>query len=164
MHVPFTMLPAHCRIWIYQADRELTLAEEKILSDVLAAFCDQWMVHGQPMETSFEIRYNQFVILAANDQASGCSIDSSVRVVKEVGSKLGVDFFNRGLVAFLQSDRVKTVSVANLKEAFTQGQWNASTLTFNNLIDSKADLEKNWILLARASWLKRFLPSESVVG
>jgi hypothetical protein len=164
MFIPFTSLPDSSRVWIYQSDRILSLTEEKILSDMLKAFTEQWTVHGESMETSFEIRYGRYLILAANDQTSGCSIDSSVRAVKQAGEKAGVDFFNRNLISFLVSDNVNSIPLNNLAAAYAQGEWNESTLTFNNLIDTKGQLEKEWIIPAGSSWLKRYLPQSTVTG
>lgn len=164
MFIPFSSLPDSSRIWIYQSDRTLSLAEEKILSDLLKAFTEQWTVHGESMETSFEIRYGRYLILAANDQTSGCSIDSSVRAIKDAGEKVRVDFFNRNLISFLISDNVVSIPLNKLSAAYTQGEWNESTLTFNNLIDTKGQLEKEWIIPAGSSWLKRYLPQSTVTG
>jgi len=163
MFVPFNSLTGDARVWIYQSDRAITFEEEKILSDILKAFCEQWEVHGKPMDTSFEIRHNRFVILAANDQASGCSIDSSVRIIKEAGAAITTDFFNRNLVAFLTADGVKLITLSGLKNAYTSGEWNESTMTFNNLVDTKASFETSWLVAAQASWLNRYLPHQPVV-
>src|SRR6188768_266542 len=109
MFVPFQSLPDHARIWIYQSERKITSEEKTIISDTLEAFTQQWAVHGQPMDASFAVLHDQFIILAANDQASGCSIDSSVRTIKNLGDQLGVDFFNRNLIAFQKRNEVTTV-------------------------------------------------------
>ena len=162
MFVPFHNLPGSSRIWIYQSDRAITFDEEKILSDILKTFCQQWMVHGEPMDTSFEIRHSRFIILAANDQASGCSIDSSVRVIKEAGSKTGIDFFNRNLVTFRDSEEIRSIPISSLREALSRGDWTISTLMFNNLVDSKEALETSWLIPAQASWLNRYLPHQPV--
>lgn len=162
MFVPFQSLPDHARIWIYQADRKLTVAENNTISEALKTFTQQWLVHGQPMEASFDIAYDRFVILAANDQASGCSIDSSVRTIKELGEKLTVDFFNRQLVSFKKENDVIVFSLPDLKKKFEEGVWNQDSVLFNNLVSSKAELEKNWLVPAGTSWLKRYLPRETV--
>lgn len=162
MFVPYTSLPTHARVWIYQADRSLTNAELDIISTLLKSFTEEWMVHGQPMDASFEIRYNRFILLAANDQASGCSIDSSVRTIKEIGEKLGVDFFNRQLVCFKRGEDVFSLPLSGLKEEFANGKIDASVYVFNNLVDTKAGVEENWLQQAGNSWLKRYLPQGHV--
>lgn len=129
---------------------------------MLRAFTEQWTVHGESMETSFEIKYGRYLILSANDQASGCSIDSSVRAIKDAGEKVHVDFFNRNLISFLISDNVVSIPLNKLAPAYAQGDWNESTLTFNNLIDTKGQLEKDWLIPAGTTWLKRYLPQSTV--
>jgi hypothetical protein len=114
------------------------------------------------METSFDIRYNHFIILAANDQASGCSIDSSVRAIKEIGSAIGVDLFDRTQVAFKEKEEIVLLKLAELKQKFESGLWNEQTSTFNNLVDTKAALADNWVVAAGTTWLKRYLPKETV--
>lgn len=162
MYVSFDQLPPQARIWIYQSDKKITAEQNAIISQALHAFSEQWSVHGMPMETSFEIRYNRFIILGANDQASGCSIDSSVRTLKGVGESLGINFFDRNQIAFLQEAEVVLIPMNQLKATLEQGKWNNSTQTFNNLASTKAELEKNWILPAAATWLKRYFPKETV--
>ena|SRR5688572_21386465 len=164
MFVPFDSLPDHARIWIYQSERKITSDEKTIISEGLQAFTHQWTVHGQPMDASFVVLHDHFIILAANDQASGCSIDSSVRAIKSLGDQLHIDFFNRNLIAFQKSNGVTTVMLQDLKKKFEEGTWNQDSLVFNNLVNTKKELEKNWLITAGASWLKRYLPRETVAG
>jgi hypothetical protein len=163
MLIPFQQLPATSRVWVYQADRKITSAEKGIISEVLTAFTQGWSVHGQPMETSFEIRHDHFIVLAANDQASGCSIDSSVRAVKEAGTAAGVDFFNRTNVAFQTAEGITLLSMSDLKKKYGEGIWNGTTPAFDNLVDTKGKLDKAWIALAGDTWLKRYIPAEPVL-
>jgi hypothetical protein len=123
------------------------------------------MVHGQPMHASFDIRFNRFVILAANEginAASGCSIDSSVRTLKEIGQAIQVDFFDRSEVAFKKGDEVLTLNISTLKNSLANQEWSADTLVFHNLLTEKSQLDTAWLIPAKASWLKRYLPSETV--
>jgi len=162
MYIPFDSLPDNARIWIYQSDRKLLPSDITIISDALRAFTEQWAVHGSPISTSFDVRFDQFIILATDDRTSGCSIDSSVRAVKELGQTLNVDFFNRNLVAFQNNGNITLTPLGELKAALQQGQWNQNTPMFNNLIPIKEDLKTGWIVPAGTSWLKRYLPYESV--
>lgn len=162
MYIPFESLPQHSRVWIYQSSKMFTQTDIDTISEALTSFTQSWSVHGQPMETSFDIRYNHFIILAANDQASGCSIDSSVRAIKEIGSAIGADLFDRTQVAFKAKDEIVLLKLAELKQKFEDGLWHEHTPTFNNLVDTKAALADSWIVSAGTTWLKRYLPKESV--
>ena len=167
MFVPFEKIQDSSRIWIYQANRKLNSEESKIISHALTAFTEGWLVHGSPMQASFSLRYDQFVILAADEDAnaaSGCSIDDSVRTLKRLGSELTIDFFDRTLVGFKNEEHVFTISSSDLKTKLSDGVWNSDTLVFNNLVNTKRDLAQTWLVPARASWLKRYLPKQTVVG
>lgn len=167
MYVPFEALPGHTRVWIYQSDRKFTPAEKNIISDTLRSFVDGWMVHGQPMQASFDIRYDQFIVLAADEDinaASGCSIDSSVRVIRDLGESLGADFFNRNNVAFRINDETVLLPLPELKQKSEEGYWRGETPAFNNLVNTKEDLQKNWLVASGTTWLKRYLPKETVSG
>jgi len=167
MFVPFEKIQDSSRIWIYQANRKFNSEESKIISHALTAFTEGWLVHGSPMQASFSLRYDQFVILAADEDAnaaSGCSIDDSVRTLKRLGSELTIDFFDRTLVGFKNEEHVFTISSSDLKTKLSDGVWNSDTLVFNNLVNTKRDLTQTWLVPAGASWLKRYLPKQTVVG
>jgi hypothetical protein len=123
----------------------------------MSAFTDEWTVHGAPMEASFDIRFDHIIIIAANDQASGCSIDASVRAIKNLGVELHIDFFNRTMVAFLEDDNIKLYPMSELKDAFAEGLLSNNSITLNNLVNTKADLDSQWILPASQTWLKKYL-------
>jgi hypothetical protein len=165
MYISFEHLPFDSRVWIYQADRSLFEDEEKIVSAALMNFCEQWSAHGSQLETSFYIKYNRFIILSVNENAegaSGCSIDGSVRVLKELGSTIKIDFFNRTKIAFLVEGEVKIYSLSELPSLFKSGKLNASSLTFNNLVLDKNAFVKNWTISAEKSWLAKYLPKEAL--
>lgn len=165
MFVPFQSLPDYARIWIYQSNKKLDPKSISILSETLKTFTENWMVHGKPMHASFDIRFDRFIILAANEginAASGCSIDSSVRTLKEIGHALQIDFFDRSEVAFKNGDDVFTSNITNLKNSLSKGDWNADTLMFHNLITKKSQLETAWLIQSKSSWLKRYLPHDTV--
>ena len=167
MFVPFEKIQNSSRIWIYQANRPFNSEEAKIISDALLTFTESWLVHGSPMEASFSLEYDQFVILAADEDAnaaSGCSIDDSVRTFKKLGQVLTIDFFDRTLVAFKKGEHVFTVPSSELKTKLNEGAWNNDTLVFNNLVHTKQDLTQAWLVPAASSWLKRYLPKQTVVG
>ena len=166
MLLPFDKLPDHSRLWIYQASRSLNSGEVSIISDKLSAFTSEWSAHGIPLKASFDIRFNQFVILAADEhqqEASGCSIDDSVRTVKEIEETIGnVDLFDRRRIAFLKTNDVITIPMEDLKKEFNNGVWHGGTLVFNNLISKKGELTSGWLVPAEITWLKRYLPSETI--
>lgn len=164
MFVPFDSLPDDARIWIYQSNRKFSSGEADIISQELLTFTEQWEVHGKPMKTSFKLYFDQFIILAADEghnEASGCSIDGSVRVLKNLGSRLNVDLFDRNSVAF-KKEEVILIPLSKLKQQNAAASWNKDTLVFNNLVATKGDLKARWMVKAGDTWLKRYASDEAV--
>jgi hypothetical protein len=165
MYVPFEQLPSDSRIWIYQANRSFSNAEEKIIDSALNAFCSQWAAHGYPLQTSYTIAHKQFLVLSVNESAadaSGCSIDGSVRVLKDLGEQLEIDFFDRSKIAFLIGDAVTIYPLQELPNLFRSGVLNSQSVTLNNLVANKGDYEKNWKAIVENSWLVKYLPKPTL--
>ena len=165
MFVPFDTLPPSSRIWVYQADRQFSVPGKTIIDAQLKLFTDGWAAHGHPLKASYKIVFDQFIIIAADEghyAPSGCSIDNSVYALQQLSAEVGVDFFNRNLIAFLINDVVSLISLQELKKAYTEGKWNADTLMFNNVVANKGDLDAKWVIPASASWLKRYLNHQTI--
>jgi hypothetical protein len=167
MYVPFDQLPDHSRIWIYQSNRTLTPQEKQQASTALRSFCENWTAHQQMLKTSFSIEHDQFIILATDEdyhQPSGCSIDSSVRALKELQASLGLDLFDRTKVAFLVDGRVVTHPLPRLKAIFEAGELGSDTLTFDNLVPSRGDLARRWKVAVEKTWLVKYLPNSALAS
>ena len=162
MYLPFEQLPDSSKVWVYQSEKKLSESQINIISQHLKSFCEEWLVHGQPLETSFDIRYDVFIVLAANDAASGCSIDTSVRVMKGIGQKLGLDFFRRTDIAFLLGTEVVFIPLQEIRQQAGRGNISAQTSFFNNAVATKKELNNGWLVPAGASWLKKYFPSETL--
>jgi hypothetical protein len=162
MLVSFESLPANARVWVFQANRPFSERELEVISSRLQSFTEQWNVHGIPLNTSYRIAFNQFIVLAADESqqaASGCSIDSSVRVLKELEEMLDVNLFDRNRVVFKRADSFATFTLSEIKQNFLNGILSEDTLTFNNLVKTKAELESQWLVPAGQSWVRRYIPN-----
>lgn len=164
MLVPFDTLESSARVWIYQSGRRFTETEKHTISEALSAFTESWVAHGNPLKTSFKIFYDQFIVLGADEsfnEASGCSIDGSVRVMKQIDEQYRLNLFDRTNVAF-KKDSIEVINLSNLSKALGEGVWQSDTLVFNNVLTTKEELEKAWILPAGQTWLKRYLTKIAV--
>lgn len=165
MFVPFDALEDSARVWIYQSGRKFTETEKKTISQTLSSFTQQWAAHGSPLKTSFTILYDQFIVLAVDEnfnEASGCSIDSSVHVMKAMDEEYSLGLFDRTQVAFLKSGIVMMMKLSELPRGLAENIWQQETLTFNNLIMTKSELANKWIVPTRETWLKRYLTKIAV--
>ncbi|MCC5936077.1 MAG: hypothetical protein JJU34_02230 [Lunatimonas sp.] len=159
MYVPFEEMPYSSRIWIYQSDRPFTKDETTWIADTLRAFCDGWNTHGQHMATSFEIVHHQVIILSVDERsfpASGCSIDSSVRVLREIENTLGLNLLDAGKIAVVHQDSLSVSKLSGIKAEVLAGNILPESKIIDPTVSKKADLMENWIITAKDSWLKRY--------
>ena len=167
MYIPFDSMPGHSRLWIYQANRKFTATEKEQLLQGLKDLCEQWAAHGTPLQTSFNIQFDQFVIMAVDEQqqgASGCSIDGSVRYLKGLQNQLSLDFFERTGAAFLINGKIIVYPIQELKTLFENKTLLEDSIAFNNVVSTKAEWQNHWQIPVKNSWLVRYLPKTVVAG
>lgn len=142
---------------MYQANRVFSVQEALVLEELLTDFAHNWLSHGVPVKGAAYLFFGQFVILMADETAtgvSGCSTDSSVRLIKDIEQKFHVNMFDRLSLAFVVKDKVQLLPMAQLQYGIDNGFINGDTLYFNNLVQTKQELEDNWIVPLKESWLK----------
>ena len=160
MFTEYNKLPDSSRVWVYQADRAFTVEEVEHISAKAIMFIDNWTRHGDDLKGSFTIKYNQFIVLAIDESfnsASGCSIDASVRFVKEVEQELGVDLMDKLNVSFKDGENINIVKLAQFQEFAKAQKITSNTIVFNNMVATKQDFETKWEVPANESWHARFL-------
>lgn len=158
MYIPFQEMPAQARIWVYQASRSLQAQELDQIKQTLAQSCQVWEAHGAPLQASFEIKYNQVIIVAVNEAmnaASGCSIDASTRWFKDLGDALLVDFFSRD-VAVVRNEQMELFPLGQMKAAVEAGNLTRDDQIITPLLQTVQQYRDSWLSTAADSYLKRY--------
>ncbi len=159
MNVPFEHLDPNSRIWIYQSTRKLNHEEQQFILENTRRFLDDWTAHGNDLQAGVKINYDQFIIIGVNEavnEASGCSIDTSVNYIRELGKALNLDLLERSKVAFKNQANIELVDFSEIRKMIGQGNITLSSMVFNNAIASKAELENGWLLPVEKSWMKKY--------
>ncbi|MVM32415.1 hypothetical protein GO755_20375 [Spirosoma sp. HMF4905] len=159
MYIDFDKLPDTARVWVYQANRPLTDGDIKAIEEALQPALHQWAAHGQPLLSSAKVVENRFVVVGVDEGyslPSGCSIDSSMRTIQEIGRQISVDFFDRSAAVQLADGTVQTFALPTIKAAVAEGVITPNTLAFNTLVKTKAEFLADWRIQAVNSWLKRY--------
>lgn len=153
--IPASFHPSS-RVWIYQSSRLFTIPEAFHIEDILKEFAANWQSHGTPVKGYANLLYGQFIIIIADETAtgvSGCSTDSSVRVIKQIEQQFGVNMFDRQMLAFLVKDKIQLLPLAQISYAIENNYLTTDTLYFNNLVSTKQELMEKWIIPIKDSWL-----------
>lgn len=144
------------RVWIYQSSRRFMMSEALEIEDILNDFTSSWKAHGAPVKGFATLFFGQFIVLMADETAtgvSGCSTDSSVRVIKTIEQKFNVLLFDRLSLAFIIKDKVQLLPLSQLQYAVDNQFINSDTVYFNNLVATKSAMENNWLVPVKSSWL-----------
>lgn len=164
MLIPFNQMPDYARVWVYQANKNLTDSEVQTIQQFLEYQINNWAAHGADLAGSVQILHNRFVIIAVDEmqnQASGCSIDASTRWLKELGLEMNLDFFDRSL-AFIKNNELQTVEISKLKSLVTEQILTPDTLIFNNLVANIQEFKNSWNAKASISWMKRYFQTATI--
>lgn len=159
MYIPFENLPEESRIWIYQSNRKFSDDEMTEIENELKTFIENWAAHGTGLEASYQLKYNRFIILAVNQevqQATGCSIDSSVAFIQNLEQKYNVDLLDKMNVTFKNGEHIAHKSLIDFKRMAKEKAVTQNTIVFNNLVNTIEEFNENWEVPAGDSWHSRF--------
>ncbi|AYQ31296.1 hypothetical protein [Runella sp. SP2] len=164
MYIPFHDIAFEARVWIYQANRNLTDDEVGTLTETLKAALEGWEAHGEALTASGKIFHHRFVVIAVDESEtlpSGCSIDKSTRWLQEIGPRLNVDFFDRSLAYLDAQGNIQTVPVSDIKNAVLNEEIEPNTTVFDNTVATKAQWMSRWKTRADHTWLKRYFKEQT---
>jgi len=163
--INFKDMPLSSRVWIYQSIREFSKNEITQLKTKAERFISEWTSHGKTMSACIEIFHNRFIIICVDEKttsASGCGIDKSVKFIKQLESDLGgnTSLLDRMNVAYRQASlndksgegEIISCHISELKNLLAFPERQIGITVFNNLVNTKKELEQNWEVPLEKSW------------
>lgn len=160
----YQQMSPSARVWIYQGNRELTEEEIKKIKEKLTEFVLNWDSHKNQLSSSFDIRYNYFIIFVVDQDhvfASGCSIDKSVNLIKSLEKDFHISFFQRENIAYKREGKIQIADMSDFENLLENGIIDEDTIVFNNLVYTKQEMQSDWEIPLKKSWLKKYLISNS---
>ena len=154
MYVEIEKMPDNARVWVYQSSREFTIEEEEKISILAKGFLNTWTAHNQELKASFEIRYHIFLILMIDGNhalASGCSIDKSIHFIQNIEKQFSVSLLDRQIFALKEDGKINLLKRKDF-EKMIEKEISLDTIIFNNLVQTKHELNTKWEIPIRESW------------
>jgi len=155
MTISYKNLPDNTRVCVYQCNRTLTSAEVTSIKSQGQEFLLRWSAHGAKLNADLEVFYNKFIVLFVDEeqaQASGCSIDKSVRFLKSLEKEFDISLLNRNLVAYKDGNRIISCTREEFIDKVRGGILNENTILFNNLVSTKKEFGTKWEVPLKNSW------------
>ena len=153
-------MPAHARVWIYKAARDLSQAEQKLVHERGAAFTGAWAAHGAPLDACVEVLFGRFVVIAVDEaqaEASGCSIDKSVGFIKQLEHDLNLMLTDRMVVVHEDANGITSCRLQDLPILLKDGAISGATIVYDDLVGTVGELQERFRVPLRESWMQRFL-------
>ena len=160
MYIPFEQLSDQAHIWIYQANRLLTLEEQEAILQASKAFVATWTSHGRSLQGSTVVLHHRFLILALEKpahQLSCCTMDSAINLLRKLKDTLHIDLLDRSQLVLSHQGNTWMVPIAQAKEQLQQRGISPDTYLFDNTITHKGALDHKWLIPVQDSWLGRHI-------
>lgn len=146
------------RVWVYQSDRALSETEWTNAEAILEEFVKGWNAHDKNLSARYEIRspYHFALIVDESDvEASGCSIDSSVRIVRQVQEMLHCNFFERENIVLKVDDGYDLYDMNEVIQGVKTGEIAKDTLMADTLVEQYDAWSDEFFKPLEKSWLSR---------
>jgi hypothetical protein len=140
----FPEFPDDSRVWLYPSSREMTDAERTKIDALCKSFIEQWAAHGNKLWAGAKTISPYFLAFVVNDALtppSGCSIDASVRFVKQLEKELNLDFFNRLKIVVEINGHPVQKSYHELQDLAAE---HSDMRIFDPLVSTLGELRNNW--------------------
>ncbi|MCO4818685.1 MAG: hypothetical protein KC517_03605 [Bacteroidetes bacterium] len=152
-------LSPESRLWMYGSKRALSADEQHSINQLLANFCAEWSAHGSKLDCGFSILYNQIIILGVDEksaEASGCSIDTSVQIFRELDTKYDLDLFNRLRTYHLENGALSAFHANEVKAKLENNQLHPNSIFLDMLVPNKGLIGEITKPL-KATWLSKYV-------
>ena len=159
MNVSFDVLSDEARVWIYPANRSFSDQEIEEISERCTSFLTQWTAHGSSLQAAFKIVYKRFLIISLNEaqqSASGCSIDASVRFIQALEQTFDITLLDKMNVTYRNKNTIEHIPLKEFRTKAKKKKVNSDVIVFNNLVLNKMEYDSLWEVPASSSWHARY--------
>lgn len=160
MLTDYQTLSNESKVWIYPSSRKFYKEEIEALEEKIKLFVDGWKKEDKNFKCSYQFLYNRFIIIAAEDDNSSITskdIDTLVGFIFELQNHYEIELLDRMNVCFKQGEYVQYKELKDFKKLLKNKAVTEKTIVFDNLIQSKEELEDFWEVPISDSWYNRFL-------
>ena len=156
MYISYDKLTKKARCWVYITEKPM-LTNRSLVKDHLKNLCDQWVSHGKNINSSFQLYKENFIILFADEDISGCSIDSSNNLLRESLNQLKIDIQPNSKIGIFIDENIEFKDKSTLIKLISNRELSVENKMVNTTVKNKGEFDKNWILNINKSWLVNFI-------
>jgi hypothetical protein len=140
------------KVWVYYSEKDFSEHSLEIQSQ-LNQFTQNWKSHGSPVKGSGHVISGHILLLVADTsvcEVSGCSTDSSVQFITQLGQQFQLHLFDRQVILLNIDDKIVATKLDQL------GQYSSDTLVFNPFFSDLENWRESFVQKLQESKYKRF--------
>jgi hypothetical protein len=160
MFVDYTSISNDAKVWVYPSSRKFYSTEIEEIEQKVKQFVASWKPEDENFKVSYQLLYNRFIILVADDtetSLTNADIDASVSFILQLQETYKVELLDKMNACFKQGEYVQYKDLKDFKKLLKNKAVTAKTIIFDNLINNKEDLENFWEIAIENSWYNRYL-------
>ena len=160
MFVDYTSISNDAKVWVYPSSRKFYPTEIEEIEQKVKQFVESWKPEDEHFKVSYQLLYNRFIILVADDtetSLTNADIDASVSFILQLQEAYKVELLDKMNACFKQGEYVQYKDLKDFKKLLKNKAVTAKTIIFDNLINNKEDLENFWEITIENSWYNRYL-------
>ena len=155
MYVPFDKIDENAKCWIYILEKNINFKSDEI-NLILKSLCEKWKSHNNEVVSSFQIYRDRYIILFAEEGISGCSIDSSNRLLRYELDRLNINVMPNSKIGIFIENKIKLEDRSSIINLIQANKLRPNDKMINTTVTNKKEYNKNWILEINKSWLTNF--------
>ena len=156
MYVDFNKIDENAKCWIYTLEKNCKNVSKDI-HEFLERICENWMTHGNRVKASFKVYDYRYIILFAENNISGCSIDETNRLVRKKLNEFNIDIMPNSKIGIFINEKLVYYDRLSLLDKLKMNEVLVSNIMINTTIQTKDEFDKNWIVEINKSWLVNFI-------
>lgn len=159
MFTDFENLSPEAKVWVYPSSRKFYPQEIEGLKEKLHQFVAEWKSDTEEVLASYTLLYNRFVVFSIEDNTvvTNQDIDKQVAFVLQLQQEYEIELLDKMNVCFKQGEHVQYKELKEFKKLLKNKSVSTKTVVFDNLIQTKEELENYWEVPITESWYSRFL-------
>ncbi len=159
MFVDYSTLSEEAKVWIYPSSRKFYPQEIEGLKEELQVFVDQWKTDDADFKASFQFLHNRFIVFLAeeNSKLTNADLDTQVAFILQLQLDYEIELLDKMNVCFKQGEYTQYKELKDFKKLIKNKAVTGKTIIFDNLIQTKFELENYWEVPITDSWYNRFL-------
>lgn len=159
MLVDYTNISDNARVFIYPCNRKFYPQEIELLTQKITDFIANWKQEDTMFKVSYQFLYSRFIIFLINESSAltNKDVDKQVAFILQLQQEYEVELLDKMNVCFKQGEFVQYKEIKEFKKLLKNKSVNDKTIVFDNLVQTKYELENYWEVPITESWYNRFL-------